>query len=78
MQLIIYSVVFNQLQNWILREPVLLYVPMVPDLSSYTLLAWIMRVKLAIGSLFSHKNILVIMQGCIGISEQGLWIGQID
>ena len=25
--------------------------PMVPTLSSYTLLAWIMRVKLAIGSL---------------------------
>ena len=25
-----------------------------------------------------HKGILVIMQSCIGDSEQGLWIRQID
>ena len=27
---------------------------------------------------FEHKDILVIMQGCIEVSEQGLWIGLID
>ena len=27
---------------------------------------------------FMHKGVLVIMQGCTGISEQGLWIGLID
>ena len=26
---------------------------------------------------FVHKGILVIMQGCTGVSEQGLWIGLI-
>ena len=33
-----------------------------------------------IGSKFTfvHKGILVIMQGCIGVSEQGLWIGLMD
>ena len=25
-----------------------------------------------------HKDIMIIMQGCIGDSEQGLWIGLID
>ena len=27
---------------------------------------------------FVNKSVLVIMQGCIGVSEQGLWIWQID
>ena len=27
---------------------------------------------------FVHKGILVITQGCIGVSVQGLWIGLID
>ena len=27
---------------------------------------------------FVHKSVLVIMQGCIRISEQGLWIWLID
>ena len=27
---------------------------------------------------FVHKGILVIIQGCIGVSEQDLWIGLID
>ena len=33
-----------------------------------------------IGSRFTfvHKGVLVIMQGYIGVSEQGLWIGLID
>ena len=33
-----------------------------------------------IGSKFTfvHKGILVIMQGYIGVSEQGFWIGLID
>ena len=25
-----------------------------------------------------HKGVLIIMQGCKGVSEQGLWIGLID
>ena len=28
--------------------------------------------------IFVHKGVLVITQGCIGVSEQGLWIGLID
>ena len=33
-----------------------------------------------IGSKFTfvHKGVLVITQGCIGLSEQGLWIGLMD
>ena len=27
---------------------------------------------------FVHKDVLVIMQGCIRVSEQGLWIRLID
>ena len=27
---------------------------------------------------FVHKGILLITQGCIGVNEQGLWIGLID
>ena len=27
---------------------------------------------------FVHKGVLVIMQVCTGISEQGLWIGLLD
>ena len=27
---------------------------------------------------FVHMSILVIMQGCIRVSEQGIWIGLID
>ena len=27
---------------------------------------------------FVHKGVLVITQGCIGVSEQVLWIGLID
>ena len=27
---------------------------------------------------FVHKGVLVIMQGCIRVSEQGIWIGQIN
>ena len=27
---------------------------------------------------FMHKGILVITQGCIGVSKQGIWIGLID
>ena len=28
--------------------------------------------------IFVHKGVLIIMQGCKGVSEQGLWIGLID
>ena len=37
-----------------------------------------LRVGLALGSLFMHKGVLVIMQGCIRVSKQGHWIGLID
>ena len=50
-QLILYSGMLNQLQNWIMREPVFLRVPVVLALSSYTLLVRVMRVELALGSL---------------------------
>ena len=26
---------------------------------------------------FVHKGVLISMEGCIGVSEQGLWIGLI-
>ena len=50
----------NQLYNWILRELVFLWVIVVPTLSSYTLLAWVIRVKLTLKFTFLHKGILVI------------------
>ena len=37
-QLIIFSGILNQPQNWILREPILLWVPMALALSSYTIM----------------------------------------
>ena len=49
--LILYSKMLNQLQNWIMKELVLLWVPMVPSVSSHTLLAWVIGVGLALGSL---------------------------
>ena len=50
---------------------------MVPALRSYNLLAWVIKVGLARFT-FVHKGVLVIIQGCIGVSEQGLWIGLLD
>ena len=50
-QLILYSGMLNQIQNWIMREPIFSWVLVVPALSSYILLARIMRVGLALGSL---------------------------
>ena len=50
MQLILFSEMLNQLQNWIMREPVLLWV-VVPALSSYIMMVWFMMVELAFGSL---------------------------
>ena len=62
----------NQLQNWIMKELVPLWVLMMPALSSYTLLACTNYDDL-IDSRFTfvHKGILVIMHDCIGVSEQG-------
>ena len=51
---------------------------MVPTPSLYTFLAQIMRVELALGSLLCIRAFLVILQGCIGISEQSIWIGLIE
>ena len=50
---------------------------MVPALRSYNLLAWVIKVRLDRFTLV-HKGVLVIIQGCIGVSEQGLWIGLLD
>ena len=47
MQLILFNGMLNQLQNWILREPVLLGVSVVLTLSSYTMMTWFMRIGLA-------------------------------
>ena len=51
MHLILYIEMLNQLQNWILRDPVLLWVLVVLTLSSYTILTWFIRVGLTLGSL---------------------------
>ena len=73
MQLILFSGMLNQLYNWILREPILLWVPMVLTLSLYTMMTWFMRVKLALGSfILIQKGILVITQGCTGDNGQGI------
>ena len=50
LQLILFSGMLNQLQNWILKELVLLWVLVVPTLSSYTMMTWFMRIELALGS----------------------------
>ena len=54
----------NQLQNWILREPILLWVLVVLALSSLCLVG--IDYKGQIGSKFTfvHKGVLVIMQDC--------------
>ena len=54
-QLILFSGILNQLHNWILREPILLWVPMVPILSSYTMMTRFMRVGLTLGSFLCIK-----------------------
>ena len=58
--LILDSGMLNQLQNWILSEPILLWVPMVPTQNSNTLLAWVMRVEMTLGSLLYIRVFLVI------------------
>ena len=50
-QLILCSRILNLLQNWILRKPVFLWVPVALAKSSYTLLAWVIRVKFVLCSL---------------------------
>ena len=65
--MILYSGMLNQLQNCIMRELVLLWVVVVPVLSSYTLLAWINS-----RFTFVHKGLLVITQGWTSVSEQDL------
>ena len=50
-QLIFYSEMLNQLQNWILREPVLSYGSSAPCLISYTLMTQFMKVGLTLCSL---------------------------
>ena len=56
MKFILFSGILNQLQNWILREPILLRVLLVFDLSSYTMITWFMRVGLALGSLLCIRS----------------------
>ena len=41
----------NQLQNWIMGDLVLLWVLVVPTLSSYVMMTWFMRVGLGLGPL---------------------------
>ena len=50
MQLILFSRMLNQLQNWILRELILLWVLVVLVLNSYTMIARFIRIELVIGS----------------------------
>ena len=56
---ILFVRMLNQLQTWILREPVLLWVLVVPTLSSYTMMAWFMRVRLALGSFLFIKAFML-------------------
>ena len=43
-----------------------------PHLSSCTLSTWFIRVGLALGSVLQLRAFLVIIEGCIEVSEQGL------
>ena len=49
-QLILFSGMLNQLQNWIMKELILLWVPIVPILSSYTMMTWFIMVGLVLSS----------------------------
>ena len=49
MELIIFSGMLNQLQNWIWRELVLLWVLVVLALNSYTMMTRFIMVKLTLG-----------------------------
>ena len=77
-QFILFIRMLNQLHNQILRESVLLWVPMVPTLSSYTMITWFMIVGLTISSLLCKNGILVIVQVCTRDSEKVIWIRLID
>nr|CAN82286.1 hypothetical protein VITISV_028336 [Vitis vinifera] len=59
--------------GFLMREPVLLWVPMVPGHSELIYIVG-MDYEGRIGSKFTfvHKGILVIVQGYTGVSEQGL------
>ena len=50
-QLIHYSGMLSQLQNWIIREPILSYGSNGPHLSLYTLMAQFMMVSSALSSI---------------------------
>ena len=73
----LFSGILNQLQNWILMEPVLLWVLVVLVLSLLSCDTfydgWIDSRLILV-----HNSILVIMQGCIRDNGQGLWLGIID
>ena len=73
----LFSGMLNQLQNWILMEPVLLWVLVVLVLSLLSCdtfyEGWIDSRLILV-----YKSILVIMQGCIRDTRQGLWLGIID
>ena len=56
MQLIFFSKMLNQIQNWILRELVLLWVLMVLVVSLYTMMTQFMRDRLVLGSLLCIKE----------------------
>ena len=71
-QLVLYSGMLNQLYSWILKEPILLWVPVVPVLSSYTLIGIDYEGRIGSRFIFVHIGVLVIMQGCVRISEQDL------
>ena len=51
MKLILFNGMLNQLQNWIMREPILLRVLIVPTLNLYTMMTQFMRVGLSLDSL---------------------------
>ena len=51
MKLILYSEMLSQFENLILKDPVLLWVLMVPALSSYSLITHIIRVGWVFSSL---------------------------
>ena len=72
MQLTLCNGILSQFYNLIRREPVLLWVLVVLALSSYSLMALFMRIGWFFSSLFVHKGVLIIMQGCIRVNEQGL------
>lgn len=73
MQLTRFGGMLINLQNWIMRKSIFFMGPNGLCLSSYSLLAQILRFYGKV-IIYEHKSILVKAQGCIGFSNSLIFI----